>query len=198
MLIVLWVRCSERAQNEQLTSALTSGASAGEAGMFSLGLLCPGPWFILQSWTLQFFSTWYLPGSMYKMPPLLIHLAPGPRYQKQRGTGCTSISQSPPHLSSAPSLPPCGYQFGLPYNMAVPGCCVLSCSVMSNSLHPHVLQPAKILCPWEFSRQGCWSGLPCPPPGDLPNPGIKPKQSDFFYGDRLPLNKHSKGTQWTP
>ena len=24
-----------------------------------------------------------------------------------------------------------------------------------------------------FSRQECWSGLPCPPPGDLPNPGIK-------------------------
>ena len=27
-----------------------------------------------------------------------------------------------------------------------------------------------------FSRQGSWSGLPCPlPPGDLPNPGIKPR-----------------------
>ena len=25
-----------------------------------------------------------------------------------------------------------------------------------------------------FSRQGYWSGLPCPPPGDLPNLGIKP------------------------
>jgi len=25
-----------------------------------------------------------------------------------------------------------------------------------------------------FSRQGNWSGLPCPPPGDLPDPGIKP------------------------
>ena len=23
-----------------------------------------------------------------------------------------------------------------------------------------------------FSRQEHWSGLPCPPPGDLPNPGI--------------------------
>ena len=23
-----------------------------------------------------------------------------------------------------------------------------------------------------FSRQKCWSGLPCPPPGDSPNPGI--------------------------
>ena len=25
-----------------------------------------------------------------------------------------------------------------------------------------------------FSRQEYWSGLPHPPPGDLPNPGIKP------------------------
>ena len=25
-----------------------------------------------------------------------------------------------------------------------------------------------------FSRQEYWSGLPCPPPGDLPNPGIQP------------------------
>ena len=26
----------------------------------------------------------------------------------------------------------------------------------------------------EFSREAYWSGLPCPPPGDLPDPGIKP------------------------
>ena len=26
----------------------------------------------------------------------------------------------------------------------------------------------------EFSRQKYWSGLPCPPPGDLPDPGIEP------------------------
>ena len=25
-----------------------------------------------------------------------------------------------------------------------------------------------------FSRQEYWSGLPCPPPGDLPKPGIEP------------------------
>ena len=29
--------------------------------------------------------------------------------------------------------------------------------------------------PLEFSRQEYWSGLPLPPPGDLPDPGIKPK-----------------------
>ena len=28
-----------------------------------------------------------------------------------------------------------------------------------------------------FSRQEYWSGLPCPSPGDLPNPMIKPSSS---------------------
>ena len=32
----------------------------------------------------------------------------------------------------------------------------------------------RLLCLWEFSRQGCWSGLPCSPPGDLPDPGMVP------------------------
>ena len=26
-----------------------------------------------------------------------------------------------------------------------------------------------------FSRQEYWSGFPCSPPGDLPNPGIEPE-----------------------
>ena len=29
--------------------------------------------------------------------------------------------------------------------------------------------------PMAFSRQEHWSGLPCPPPGDLPDPGIEPR-----------------------
>ena len=28
-----------------------------------------------------------------------------------------------------------------------------------------------------FSRQEYWSGLPCSPPGDIPNPGIKSRSS---------------------
>ena len=28
--------------------------------------------------------------------------------------------------------------------------------------------------PMEFSRQEYWRALPCPPPGDLPDPGIEP------------------------
>ena len=30
-----------------------------------------------------------------------------------------------------------------------------------------------------FSRQEHWSGLPCPPPGNRPNPGIKPESRGF-------------------
>ena len=53
-------------------------------------------------------------------------------------------------------------------------CCMLSCPVMSDSLQSHGLYPTRPLCPWGFSRQEYWSELPCPPPGNLPNPGIEP------------------------
>ena len=39
-----------------------------------------------------------------------------------------------------------------------------------------------------FSRQGYWGGLPYPPPGDLPDPGIKPAflMSPAMAGRSLP------------
>ena len=33
-----------------------------------------------------------------------------------------------------------------------------------------------------FSRQKYWSGLPCPSPGDLPDPGIEPRSPVFQAG----------------
>ena len=48
------------------------------------------------------------------------------------------------------------------------------CAVLSHSLQLHGLQPTRLLCPWEFSKQENWSGLPCLPPGDLPKSGIEP------------------------
>ena len=45
---------------------------------------------------------------------------------------------------------------------------------MSDFLRPYGLGPAKFLLSMEISRQEYWSGLPCPPPGDLPDPGIEP------------------------
>ena len=51
----------------------------------------------------------------------------------------------------------------------------------------------QIGCPQGFSRQECWSGLPCPPPGDLPNPGIKPAPpvAPALQADSLPSHRGS-------
>ena len=60
--------------------------------------------------------------------------------------------------------------------------CVLSHSVVSDSLRPHGLQPARLLCPWRFSRQEYWSELPFSSPGNLPNPEIEPKSPALAGG----------------
>ena len=62
--------------------------------------------------------------------------------------------------------------------------CLTLCEPMDYSL-------AMLLCPWGFSRQEYWSGLPCPPPEDLPNPGIPPGSLSLQV-DSLPaeLPKH--------
>ena len=46
-----------------------------------------------------------------------------------------------------------------------------------------------------FSRQEYWSGLPFPSPGDLPNPGIKPR-SPALQADALPSEPPGKSS-WT-
>jgi len=43
----------------------------------------------------------------------------------------------------------------------------------------------------EFSRQEYWSGLPFPHPGDLPNPGIKPR-FPVLQADSLPSEPPEK------
>ena len=70
-------------------------------------------------------------------------------------------------------------------------CAVLSCSVMSDSFQLHGLSPTRLLCPWGFSRQGYWSGLACPSPGDIPDPGIEPR-SPIFQADSLPSEPPGK------
>ena len=61
----------------------------------------------------------------------------------------------------------------LPYHVSVYMRTVSS--VVSDSVQPYGLQTPspQLLCPWGLSRQEYWSGLPCPPPGDLPDPRIK-------------------------
>ena len=51
--------------------------------------------------------------------------------------------------------------------------------------------PARLLCPWGFSRQEYWSGLPCPSPGGLPNPGIE-LRSPSLQADSLPSEPPEK------
>ena len=61
--------------------------------------------------------------------------------------------------------------------------CKMSRSVMSDSLQAHGLQPMGL------SQQESWSRLAFPPPGNLPNPGIKPTSpvAPALAGDSLPL-----------
>ena len=72
---------------------------------------------------------------------------------------------------------------------------MLSHSVVSSSLQPHALESARLLCPWGFFRPEYWSGLPLHPPGDLPNPGIKPRspalQADSLLSEPLEKTKNT-------
>ena len=51
---------------------------------------------------------------------------------------------------------------------------LFSCPDGSNSFVPPWTAARQAPLSMGFSRQEYWSGLPCPPPGDLPNPGIVP------------------------
>ena len=69
------------------------------------------------------------------------------------------------------------------------------CSVISDSETPWILVCQAVLS-MGFRRQEYWSGLPFPPPEDLPNPGIKPMSSaaPAFQADSLPLSHW--GSPW--
>ena len=46
----------------------------------------------------------------------------------------------------------------------------------------------------KFSKQEYWNGLPFPPPGDLPNPGIKPESlASPVLAGRFFTNQHHVG-----
>ena len=62
-------------------------------------------------------------------------------------------------------------------------------SARSSSLRPHGPQPASLVCPCGSPSKG--GGLPCPPPGDLPNPGIVPR-SPALQADSLPSEPPGK------
>ena len=66
-------------------------------------------------------------------------------------------------------------QSGQEYSMEKSHACVLS--HFSHAWLPVTPWTAAHQAPLSMgsSRQKYWSGLPCPPPGDLPNPGIEPR-----------------------
>ena len=66
-------------------------------------------------------------------------------------------------------------------------CDPMDCSPPGSSSHGILQDPL----PMEFSRQEYWSGLPFPPPGDLPDPGIKPK-APALQADSLPSEPPGK------
>ena len=89
----------------------------------------------------------------------------------------------------------------MPSPLSADGTCELLPTEYSRSVRLHDwlhTQSSLTLCklmetPWTinwqaplflgFPRQECWSRLPFPSPGDLPNPGIKPRSPEgrFFY-----------------
>ena len=67
------------------------------------------------------------------------------------------------------------------------------------ALYAHLLSHVQLFAtPWTvacqalrsmgFSRQEYWSGLPFPPPGDLPNPGIEPESPALQAGSLPPCH----------
>ena len=108
--------------------------------------------------------------------------------------GCTegSISNCPPSQPSHTHQPrPCSSQSG-----PVLCCVVLCCVMLSRCSRVQLFET-----PWTvarqaplsmgFSRQVSWSGLPCPSPGDLPNPRIECR-SPTLQADSLPSEPSGK------
>ena len=74
-------------------------------------------------------------------------------------------------------------------------CCSVSKSCLTLSNPTDCSPPLSM----GFSRQEYWSGLPCPSPGDLPNPGIKPG-SPVSQVDSLPSEspgRHQGSPLWS-
>ena len=64
-------------------------------------------------------------------------------------------------------------------------------SVMSDTFVTPWTVPGQAPLSLGFSRQEEWNGLPFPPPGDLPNPGIK-LMSPALTGVFFTIESHGK------
>ena len=64
---------------------------------------------------------------------------------------------------------------------------VHTCSVLSNSLRHHRLQPTRLLCPWNFSGRNTRVGFHFLLQGIFPTPGLNLRLL-YWQEDSLPLN----------
>ena len=86
--------------------------------------------------------------------------------------------------SQTTNLPFC---FGLENVYLLLFCCV--CSVVSDTLRPHGLEPARLLCPWDFPGKNTEVGCHFLLQGIFPTQRIEPASpaSPAFQVDSLPL-----------
>ena len=63
---------------------------------------------------------------------------------------------------------------GSPNNLTAVWCTVVSHFSHVQLFATHEPQPARLLYPRNFPGKNKWSGLPCPPPRDLPDSEIEP------------------------
>ena len=78
----------------------------------------------------------------------------------------------------------------------LPGACAV-CAKSCPTLCNPVAYSSQIPLSMGFSRQEYWSALPCPSPGDIPNPGIK-RRSPALQADSLLFEPHMVFPWYTP
>ena len=81
------------------------------------------------------------------------------------------------------------------------GYCSVTATSCVQTVLSHFSRAQLFVSPWTLARQAplsmgfsmqvYWSGLPCPPPGDLPNPGTEPR-SPASQADSLPSESPGK------
>ena len=82
------------------------------------------------------------------------------------------------------------------WDFDTPGCaCVCTESLLSClTLVTIWTVSCQVLLPMWFSRQEYWSGVPRPPPGDLPDSGIEPASHTSCTGRRVLYHNHHLGS----
>ena len=68
--------------------------------------------------------------------------------------------------------------------------CMFSCTVMSDSVQSYGLQPARVLCPWDFPGENTVVGCLFPLQEIFPNQGSNPGRPRLLHwqADSLPLS----------